>query len=70
MRSKQVETGQSGNSQLEAILAFALLFTRAIAAARESGFLFGRIMFVAQHTSPDDGVDVFGFLRIPEVVCR
>ena len=65
MRSEEVETCQSGNSQWEATLAIALLFTRAIVAARDSAFLFGGIIFVAQHASPDDRVDVFGFLCVP-----
>ena len=65
-----METDKSGKSQSKAKLAVVLRFAWANAAARDSALLLSRIMFVAQYTSPDDGVDVFGFLRVLEVVCR
>ena len=65
-------SGHAGDdhSQSKAFSVRALWFGKATSAARKLALLFGRNIVAVQQASPDDGVHVSGFLRVPQIVCR
>ena len=70
-KSKSVKTHQNNDFQSEeAKSAIVLLFSSATTTARDLALPIFRTISAAQHASPDNRIDVFGLLCVPNVVCR